>query len=1108
MEINNFSYLSGTNNVETKKEIIPVSNNNQEENTKNENKKLPLVTAQYALNNHLQIKQPSFGACKNEFDLLVEKYKKDPDCDFAELKAFIEYKRMLDEEFESSSEREKETALKQRFGINFDTFGIFCNKFSISVKCEAKIKDTLLEKFVYVDKLSKPVDIIEAYNDYLKSIADKTNLFNGDDISQLDNNKNVYVCLDENGLPDENKIALIKKLHSMSPDLTKVNDDIFSSSYLSSPAIKIMEKFKDCDINKIVNEILPKLEDKDNKNYTNLTNEIEKLLDSKNPEFDLKVINFVRNVNKTEEENHSQYFNSDINFLLYKIHNEELLDLYSSIYDIGLTLKDTKSLVYSDLEKDDAINLAKALSGVKPDQYGSDRREINNFDDYVCLYEKLCENNDENGKKEFLNKVEILKNKCFTNTAILTLLTADKNKYSEFENKILKNFNKLYTDEPDYRVSIDKELTNKYLKLSERDVNIICDTVSHFTKNIDKLQQHDEDISESELAYGINLSHEIIIEIVNMLNQDVMNSAVELKLLGIATLLRNVENLKNLDNKAKELLKEKLNQLSHPRQKLDTLSTVSSLIGQIDDNILLDIINNIKSPKMTEKQKELANDIFSDKNTDYSLQIEEFITKFNVPDSKRDTIRKFLLKADLQNKYRTPQSFEKQMQIIETKINAIIRNEKIPQNKKDICLKVLNEQKQDLIQNPNKYTKPRIDDNSMKNLASQIEAHINSPNNDKEFNNLIKVQLYKLLDIETNNDLLNNIKYDDKYFSNIFSSLKDGAFKENFVKLIKLIKNNPDKKLSEILDTIENNKKTHRLFDEKGLDYNRWINFDENSKLNFTLEVNVEKSLQAAKNNLMQELNSELVQKLDKNEIFKLIKITNDMNIEKANKKELPKIIKAIEEEIKNNKYWKNNENSDIKTFKDHIKIHKKNIQDLETLKNSKEELSVRLWNKNDIGRNLFFGNHVGCCTSIGSFNSFAAPQHLMNSFVNGIEIVDRNDNSMGNSMCYFADVDGELTFVIDSFEANGKLGASKDVTDAIIDYAKQVCKEMGRADTKIMFGPNYNKLNFEKLHLTPAHTINVIGCADETTYIDALGGHTIINDAKSERAMYEINFT
>ena len=112
---------------------------------------------------------------------------------------------------------------------------------------------------------------------------------------------------------------------------------------------------------------------------------------------------------------------------------------------------------------------------------------------------------------------------------------------------------------------------------------------------------------------------------------------------------------------------------------------------------------------------------------------------------------------------------------------------------------------------------------------------------------------------------------------------------------------------------------------------------------------------------------------------------------------------------------------------------------------------------QNDISRNLGFGNHVGCCTSIGKFNQYVAPQHLMNSFVNGIELVDDSGNSYGNSMCYFALVDGQLHFIIDSFEVDGNLSASEEVTDAIIDYAKEWKDYKSRCEKAVDYINNYS---------------------------------------------------
>ena len=129
----------------------------------------------------------------------------------------------------------------------------------------------------------------------------------------------------------------------------------------------------------------------------------------------------------------------------------------------------------------------------------------------------------------------------------------------------------------------------------------------------------------------------------------------------------------------------------------------------------------------------------------------------------------------------------------------------------------------------------------------------------------------------------------------------------------------------------------------------------------------------------------------------------------------------------------------------------------------------------------------------------------LMNTYVRGIEIVDKNGTSYGNSMCYFAKVDGKLTFIVDSFEANGKLGASKDVTNAVIDAGKLICAEMGRPDIPVMFGPNYNKIDKSRFVETGRHTIEIVGRAPEDTYIDCIGGRGNINEPAPQRFMNEI---
>ena len=130
---------------------------------------------------------------------------------------------------------------------------------------------------------------------------------------------------------------------------------------------------------------------------------------------------------------------------------------------------------------------------------------------------------------------------------------------------------------------------------------------------------------------------------------------------------------------------------------------------------------------------------------------------------------------------------------------------------------------------------------------------------------------------------------------------------------------------------------------------------------------------------------------------------------------------------------------------------------------------------------------------------------HLLNNFNRGIELVDKYGNSYGNSMCFFADVDGKLTFVIDSFEANGKLGSNPIVTDELIKFGKRICKEMGREDAQVMIGPNYNHIDESRLKSVNVQKMKILGTVSEETYCDSVGGSKVkeaINNGKENIRM------
>ena len=63
----------------------------------------------------------------------------------------------------------------------------------------------------------------------------------------------------------------------------------------------------------------------------------------------------------------------------------------------------------------------------------------------------------------------------------------------------------------------------------------------------------------------------------------------------------------------------------------------------------------------------------------------------------------------------------------------------------------------------------------------------------------------------------------------------------------------------------------------------------------------------------------------------------------------------------------------------------------------------------------------------------------------------------------------------------------------------------MGKPSIPIYFGPNYNKINLDKLQETSNHTIQIIGKVGEKTYIDAIGGHRDVNSVHEKRTLFKL---
>ena len=694
------------------------------------------------------------------------------------------------------------------------------------------------------------------------------------------------------------------------------------------------------------------------------------------------------------------------------------------------------------------------------------------------------------------------KNKGLDPYVLEHLSDLNPSEYNEFVTKVYPRIDVLW----DSNYVNNSYITN-YLGLSVKELDTLTETCKFLRENLAKLQHADMKVTDSNVCELINSNIRTILNVVDSVGQDVFNHAIERRYKGLKDLLEVCSKLESLRTGSPETLKllsDQLGKLPHPEQKLKYLETVSSLVDLVKVDELEGVIRAIKPQDITKNQIIKLNQVFSTQKS-YEQQIEDFIREFKVPENKKERIRALFERLRVDEKFTAPKPIEEQIKILDIKAQKVLENDKIPADKKQEYLAQIERQKQKMLANPEEYTTPRINEPTMKTLIPQIEAHINLPNNNYEISRKLNELLFKSLKFEVTSDELYKIDFDSKYFSKLLSTTQE-SFKTEFKELLNLLQKYPGKTLTEIMETLPENKKTRELFAKFGLDYDKWVKFNDEFYESFVVKVDAKAAIKQARNNLLEEFVSDSVKDLDPKEVEKLAELLEKLKEENYSKKALARAIKAIEEAMKDSDYWKQ-ETEAISNFKSHIQIHKRNIKEALDLVDMEEELHVRLWNNDDIGRNIFFGNHVGCCTKVTDWNAYSVPQHLRYSWINGIEIVDKAGNSLGNSMCYFAEVDGKLTFIIDSFEANGKLNASEDVTRSIIAFGRKLCKELGREDAAVVFGPNYNKLKLHDVTLkTKDHTIKIVGQAPScNTYVDALGGTVNANNTAVNRELFEI---
>lgn len=162
-------------------------------------------------------------------------------------------------------------------------------------------------------------------------------------------------------------------------------------------------------------------------------------------------------------------------------------------------------------------------------------------------------------------------------------------------------------------------------------------------------------------------------------------------------------------------------------------------------------------------------------------------------------------------------------------------------------------------------------------------------------------------------------------------------------------------------------------------------------------------------------------------------------------------------------------------------------------------DITVKMWDRNP-KKDLFQGNYSTCCIGMGAVNGDAMPKYLLHTCFNMIELVDNNtNNTIGNALCYFAEADGKLAFIIDNVEINKDYIPSKeagnDIRSAILEYSKNLLEYIKKDDRNIDIYMSYrrNDIPAPKEYAVDK-TFKFIGDIYSDIYLDLYDGEVFDN--------------
>ena len=318
------------------------------------------------------------------------------------------------------------------------------------------------------------------------------------------------------------------------------------------------------------------------------------------------------------------------------------------------------------------------------------------------------------------------------------------------------------------------------------------------------------------------------------------------------------------------------------------------------------------------------------------------------------------------------------------------------------------------------------------------------------------------------------------------------------------------------------NLQTKRLYEELGLDYEKWINPPSKNEIRFTTQDTNKKRFLDISNAVSKEMNKLLkspAKMFIKKQFPAWVKENKFVIPEKylANSSKLAEFVSMLSDTSTTGplrQVWlratKNSTATDPAVEKQAQKtltiLNNLNWQsnNLAKLKNESPthslDFSIKMWDRIP-QKDIYQGNYSTCCIELGGSQSRYMPHYIMNTSLNMIEIKDnKSGNIVGNALCYLVKTeDDKFAFIIDNIEINQGLDLSETqgagLREAITDYAQRGANEITHQDyTPIFVSPNFNDLPCDNMSMEE-HAVSFIGDIDcKNIYLDLFGGLTDTN--------------